>query len=181
MGPIYQHSKTPNRWYSSQGMLKFNDFSLAFSRNQFYQLVDVCPLPIAWSVEIFFHAFHGLFFQESKTFWRFPSFQNDYTIQKKPPPTTQRTHCDGAQDSDLRKLKHASLLPKAIWSPRVMDSFADVILFGPVYFVFLCLLTAFCKKKPSKNHKFMVFVVLFPRLQIDSIEIFGKETGRPTT
>ena len=62
-----------------------------------------------------------------------------------------------------------------------MDSFADVILFGPVYFVFLCLLTAFCKKNPSKNHKFMVFVVLFPRLQIDSIEIFGKETGRPTT
>lgn len=55
-------------------------------------LVDVCRLPIAWSVEIIFHAFHGLFFQESKTFWPFPSFQNDYTIQKKPGPTTPTEH-----------------------------------------------------------------------------------------
>lgn len=114
--------------------------------------VDVCRLPIAWSAEIIFHAFSWLVFSRVKDFLAIPFLPKRLHHPKKP-SNHPNEHIVTVQDSDLRKLKHASLLPKAIWSPRVMDSFADVILFGQLFFcvfVFVdCLLPKKTFEKPQ--------------------------------
>lgn len=178
MGPIYQHSKTPNWWYSSQGMRKFNDFSL--HSHKISSTSRCLSSPNSMISGNHFSCFSWLVFSRVKGFLAIPFLPKRRHHPKKAFQPPNEHFCAVRRIRTCENWSMLAYCPRRWFEAWVMDSFADVILFGPVYFVFLCLLTAFCKKN-LLNHKFMVFVVLFPRLQIDSIEIFPKETGRPTT